>query len=100
MLLVEPRPAFPDGDIISHLEFGRQGPTPISLLVMLSWWRYQEHGSGQLEHRHCWDLLCSQDAQPSINPDLGESITSWSEAPEMGVNYNADWTRLITAART
>lgn len=50
MLLVEPRPAFPDGDIISHLEFVTRADTN-KPACRVERWRYQSMGRGQLEHR-------------------------------------------------
>lgn len=85
MLLVELRPAFPDGDIISHLEFVTRVDTD-KPACSVEQWRYQSMGVGSWTADAGLDLLYSQDAQPSINPDLGKSITSlgWLLC-EMGV---------------
>ena len=45
MLLVELRPAFPDGDIISHLEFVTRADTN-KHAYSVEQWRYQSVGGG------------------------------------------------------
>ena len=76
-----------------------QGPTPVSLLVVLRGGDTRAWGVGSWTTDAGLDLLCSQDAQPSINSDLGESVTSleWLLC-EMGVIIALTWLGLITAA--